>query len=581
MVKNCLILIVAIIFATNVMAQNSFKIFNTSNSGIAGNEINSIEIDSKGNYWIGTNNGISMYDGQNWISYNTSNSGLVSNNIKSVSIDKYDIKWIGTSNGLSKFDNSKWTTFDSNNSGLQKNWITKVTCDSSNIKWIGTSDGLYKFDDKNWTLFNSSNSNLTENMIWTISVDKNNIKWIGTNNKLNRFDDINWKSYNLSHGVRAISFENPNKLWIGTMGVGLFKLENEAWFKYSNSVGDSINDFWSISIETKGTKWLATSGGLFKFENGIISRVNNSDNTVWDVRTINIDNKNKKLIGTFSNGLIILDDVVPCITPNAFIAAQSSTTFCQGSSVSLNANTGTNYSYQWYNNNQIINGATSSSYQATTSGNYTVKVIDGACNTLSSVTNVIVNSNPIVSLNSLNPLVLKTSSPIQLVGNPTGGVYSGNGVLNSILYPSNANLGNSSITYNYTSPQGCSGSAIRYTIIVDSVGNVCKTTINDTVSILKIQFKLTTGINTNQYTSMKVYPNPTSDLLIIDASDIQALIGYRYRILDLQGKEIYNAFVTTAKTEVSLKSLGVKGVYVLHIIDANNASIQTKQIVLE
>ena len=106
-------------------------------------------------------------------------------------------------------------------------------------------------------------------------------------------------------------------------------------------------------------------------------------------------------------------------------------------------------------------------------------------------------------------------------------------------------------------------------------------TVTDTVSILKINFKLTTGIKANQMTSMSIYPNPTSDVLIIDASDLAAITGYSYRILDVLGKEVYNALVTAAKTEISLKTLGAKGMYVLHILDANKLSVQTKQIVLE
>jgi hypothetical protein len=106
-------------------------------------------------------------------------------------------------------------------------------------------------------------------------------------------------------------------------------------------------------------------------------------------------------------------------------------------------------------------------------------------------------------------------------------------------------------------------------------------TLTDTVSILKIKFLLTTGIKANQLTSMSVYPNPTSDILIIDAADVAALEGYTYRILDITGKEVYNALVTSAKTEISLKTLGAKGMYVLHILDATKTSIQMKKIVLE
>ncbi len=77
-----------------------------------------------------------------------------------------------------------------------------------------------------------------------------------------------------------------------------------------------------------------------------------------------------------------------CKSPTAFITPQGNTTFCQGGSVTLNATTGTNYTYEWYKDGNLINGAGSATYQANLSGNYTVKVIDGACNTTSSSTTV-------------------------------------------------------------------------------------------------------------------------------------------------------------------------------------------------
>ena len=182
-------------------------------------------------------------------------------------------------------------------------------------------------------------------------------------------------------------------------------------------------------------------------------------------------------------------------------------------------------------------------------------------------------------MNALNQFTLKNATPIQLVANPTGGTFSGDGVQGSTFTPANVSLGKKTITYNYTSPQGCSGKASSNTFVVDSIGNVCSKT--DTVSILKVKFKLTTGIKANQYTTMNVYPNPTSDVIIIDASDVAALNGYSYKLVDIQGKEVYNALVTNAKTEISLKSFGKAGVYILHVVDANNISIETKQIVLE
>jgi hypothetical protein len=104
-------------------------------------------------------------------------------------------------------------------------------------------------------------------------------------------------------------------------------------------------------------------------------------------------------------------------------------------------------------------------------------------------------------------------------------------------------------------------------------------TIYDT--ILKLKFKLTTGINANQYTSLSLYPNPTTDVLNIEVEDAKAFNGYRYRILDAIGKEVYNELIKATKTEIPLKSLGAAGMYLFEVIDQKNKTIQSKKIVLE
>ena len=57
--------------------------------------------------------------------------------------------------------------------------------------------------------------------------------------------------------------------------------------------------------------------------------------------------------------------------------------------------------------------------------------------------------------------------------------------------------------------------------------------------------------------------------------------GYHYKMIDALGKTVYNELVSATKTEISLKAFGKAGVYILHVVDANNTSIETRQIVLE
>ncbi len=73
-----------------------------------------------------------------------------------------------------------------------------------------------------------------------------------------------------------------------------------------------------------------------------------------------------------------------------------------------------------------------------------------------------------------------------------------------------------------------------------------------------------------------VYPNPTKDIVTIKNAQ-----GNTLRILNVEGKEVYNQKMTGNTMDVSLKTVGAKGMYILHIQDANNESIQSKQIILE
>ncbi len=117
--------------------------------------------------------------------------------------------------------------------------------------------------------------------------------------------------------------------------------------------------------------------------------------------------------------------------------------------------------------------------------------------------------------------------------------------------------------------------------ITNNVTKYDTITLTDTVSILKIKFKLTTGIQANQMANMSLYPNPTSDVLHIEIGDAKALDGYRYRILDALGKEVYNELVKNTITEIPLKTLGAAGLYQFEVLDQKNVRIQANKIVLQ
>ena len=246
---------------------------------------------------------------------------------------------------------------------------------------------------------------------------------------------------------------------------------------------------------------------------------------------------------------------------------------------------------------------------------------------------------------SFNSLLLSTGSSVSISAEPKGGTFSGVTIENNQFIPNKAKIGLNKVQYNFKNSQGCNDSTLFSIIVADTVGAKCtkidtitvknnvydtvKVTkfdtitiknnvydtvtitnnitkydtvivnkydtitvtnnvtkydtikLTDTVSILKITFKLTTGIQANQMASMSLYPNPTTDVLHIEVGDAKALDGYRYRILDALGKEVYNELVKNAITEIPLKTLGATGMYQFEVLDEQNTSIQTNKIALQ
>ena len=82
--------------------------------------------------------------------------------------------------------------------------------------------------------------------------------------------------------------------------------------------------------------------------------------------------------GCYATYPVTVDAQLAVITP------VGDTTFCPGGFVALTANVGAGLTYQWYVGGAAIGGAVASSYIATTSGSYQVKVTNTAgCSTLS------------------------------------------------------------------------------------------------------------------------------------------------------------------------------------------------------
>lgn len=151
--------------------------------------------DSEQNLWVGTlGSGLDLFDRKaNRFKHYQVKEGrqnvLSSNYISSIIQDKKGNLWIGSDIGLTVFEKNKTTPVfyrhTSENKSLSTDNVISLLQDSKGRIWVGTGEGLNLFNEqtKNFQVFTTSNG-LPDNIILNILEDNHQTLWISTPNGL-------------------------------------------------------------------------------------------------------------------------------------------------------------------------------------------------------------------------------------------------------------------------------------------------------------------------------------------------------------------------------------------------------------
>ena len=217
--------------------------------------------------------------------------------------------------------------------------------------------------------------------------------------------------------------------------------------------------------------------------------------------------------------------------PTASIAAGGNTTICNGEGVNLNAQTATGYTYQWYNGNSIITGATNATYLANTSGSYTVLVDLGSCSDTSNAIVVTVNALPSVIITQ------------------TVDTFYSNGSFNTYQWYLNGTAIAGATNPNYTATQNGN----YYVMVTDA--NNCSGQSN---TIL-----FTVGIDEVDGGHLfSVSPNPFKESFVVKCASANGSLV----IVDIVGKVVKSVVVKSLNTNIDMKGFAA-GVYLVKYED--------------
>lgn len=295
----------------------------------------------------------------------------------------------------------------------------------------------------------------------------------------------------------------------------------------------------------------------------------------WEKNNVNISNATNATYsatqqGTYrvkvTNGLGCTkrsaNNTVFVSSPAVPISATGTTTFCSGGSVQLQTAGSLTNTFQWLKNNVVISGANAPIYNASSWGNYRVRVTDGnGCTNTSAAIPVIVNQNPNVTINASGPLTF----------------CSGQSVTFSVAAQPNVNfqwLNNGSPLTGGTSYTATTGGSYKVTAV--NTTTTCANTSSPKNVV--VNCRLAEGDVEHDATkfSANVHPNPAntqSDIYIrLPESENVSILMF-----DMTGRNVANLFngvMESGEKEISVETnVFPSGVYFISVLAGNDKQV--------
>lgn len=265
------------------------------------NEIWDVSQDEEGYLWISTTNGLARYDGYDLQFFRSDYKypALLTNNSIICVFGNGPYVWIGTQNGVNLFDKKKCKIRPFPNAVLLNKSINAIVVDQENYTWVAAGGHLYKCTPeaeviKEYPISNKQNSGSLLD-INSIYVDKSNHIWVMAYNSGPLKYDVSTDSF-IAY-PRFGETNNPfimyqdrlDNYWIGTWGEGLWQFFPDKQGKQCYKKHQIINSrtgqdepliYSMVQDDTFGYLWLLSYNELYALnltDDGVLEQVNIKD----------------------------------------------------------------------------------------------------------------------------------------------------------------------------------------------------------------------------------------------------------------------------------------------------------------
>ncbi|MFW6019462.1 MAG: two-component regulator propeller domain-containing protein [Bacteroidales bacterium] len=560
--KQIFTFFILILFIQPLLAQGDLQIYKTNNSSLTSNDITSLAYDNQGNVWIGTVNGVTVYNDGNWNTHTTSNSSLISNNIQAIMTTPQGDVWVGTQSGAGYYDGSSWTNFTTSNSGISSNAVRSLGYDNQGNIYLGTTgDGVDKYDGSTFTNYSTSDG-LAHDFVQGISQDTAGNMWFGTSAGISKLSPSGtWTTYDDSDGIpsgslnlNTLTTDSTGHVWTGaSKGLspsagGALHYDHTNWIVINSQNSALVyNEVVDVAVDAGNNIWFATDGGgmsYYNYTDSIWNDVKSNDGLPTNnCQAVTFDNKGNTWIGT-SNGLAKF-------TPIRITGINKENNTCDtlNSMIEINHQSLRNDIY--FSMDSGMTFSSSNTFQGLQSGDYQAIVTDSIAFIYTDT--ITIETIPVNKVELINDTTICNNDTITLDAGKQFHSYSWNtgSTKQSITIDAD--------DYNF-------GDLDFYVTASDS--NFCESTDTVTITIDDCTF-----IEENSF-NISASPNPAKDKITIKTGERIKEI----RIININGKQkmaqkgIYNR-----KHQVDISNLE-KAAYILKIITDTGKQGQMKFI---
>ena len=236
-------------------------------------QVLSLASDRDSNIWIGTAAGLARIDAQQ----NASQEQLEDAHARAVNAifeDREGNLWVGRANGIERYRDTPFLAYPGA-AAYQNGDAGPLYLDADERLWFGPSSGGLRWL-KGATHGSYSGAELQTDVIYSIAGGPGEV-WLGrrrgglTRMRVNS-QPFRWRTYTAADGlargsVYLVRRGRDGSIWAATSNGGISRVQGRRIVTYTTANGLLSNAVTALEEATDGTLWVATSNGLMSFSN--------------------------------------------------------------------------------------------------------------------------------------------------------------------------------------------------------------------------------------------------------------------------------------------------------------------------